>query len=252
MYRVMTRSLTESYVQGRQDESVGAGDETFEQRGREGEDWIDDVEDTLERVLAVWREARSGYRSDQARDELEGRLSVVLHEGLVDLPSHVLTDKGFWRYCAVRLYDFVIWRQPSEKVRQLLPYFGAKGESIGRDCVPHRMFDRGHIVKTGGDMVGDPDPYALATFGAADVWKSHILRVANGNAPLVVRAMLTEVKDGKLRTDVVRPFAKDLRRVRSNVLFEVLDEDQARLLVLREEERALAESTTNHSVVVSD
>lgn len=210
-------------------------------RDPEGYDCADEVEGVLDGVLERWQSHDlTKLKSDQARDELEGHLAVVLHEGLAHLPASVLTDRDFWRYCSAYLYDFVVWRQPTKTVAGCLPYFGSASNGLGRECVPHRMFDRAHIAKVGGDYVGADDPYDLARFGAADVWKSHVLRVANGNAPVVVREILTDVRTGTLKTDVVRPFIKNLRRVRANVLFEVLDHHQARDLVDREIQRTIA------------
>ncbi|KMO75870.1 hypothetical protein [Mycolicibacterium obuense] len=253
MYQAVTKADTAAYVVGRQDGSLSANDYKVTFRGSQADDFVDEVEDALERVLAGWR-ARdaSKDRLDQARDELEGQLSQELHIGFEHLPASVLTDKDFWRFCSAYLYDFIVWRQPSNAVTALLPYFGAASNGLGRECVPHRMFDRAQIVKTGGDLAGDPDPYSLARFGAADVWKSHILRVANGNAPVVVREMLTDVKTGKLKTHVVRTFVKNLRRARSNVLFEVLNQPQARDLVDRERARTLSSAATLDSDGGSD
>jgi hypothetical protein len=241
MYPVVSRADAATYVKGRADRTATSVDLRVNYRGNGSEDWVEEVSDGLDGVIATWGSMdRSRFTSDQSRDELEGQLSVDLYRALQPLSAGVLTDRDFWRYCAAHLYDFVIWRQPSKTVTASLPYFGAANEGLGRDCVPHRMFDRAYIAKVGGDAAKDDDPYALARFGAADVWKSHILRVANGNAPIVVHEILADVKNGKLKTDVVRPFIKNLRRVRANVLFEVLDTDQARDLVDRETERTLA------------
>lgn len=241
MYQIVSKSDAVDYVNGRHNGSASVNDLKVRYRGTESDDFVDDIEEALEVVLTTWRSADSSkYKSDQARDELEGDLAAELHGGLAHLPASVLTDRDFWRFCSCYLYDFVAWRQPSKSVTAFLRYFGAASNGLGRECVPHRMFDRAHISKVGGAAADAADPYALARFGASDVWKSHILRVANGNAPLVVHEILTDVQSGKLKTDVVRPFVKNLRRVRANVLFEVLDQHQARDLVDREIARTLA------------
>lgn len=250
MYPVLSRTEVAAYVAGRFDGRLSALDIRPNYREDDGPDWSERIEDSLASVLDAWRSCDSArYTSDQLRDELEGQLSVELHSGLASLTAAVLTDRDFWRYCAAVLYDFVVWRQPSKSVTATLHYFGAASNGLGRECVPHRMYDRAYIAKTGGEAAGDDDPYALARFGAADVWKSHILRVANGNAPLVVHAILSDVRDGKLKTDVVRPFVKNLRRVRANVLFEVLDLPQARDLVDRESARTAASARLVNDVV---
>ncbi|USX46296.1 hypothetical protein [Dietzia kunjamensis] len=240
MYQVVTRPDAAAYVQGRANGSLGPHDLKVSYRGAEADDLVDAIEDTLETVLEGWHAREdTKYRTDQSRDELEGELSAELHSGLAALPASVLTDRDFWRFCATYLYDFVTWRQPSKTVTASLAYFGAQSNGIGRECVPHRMFDRAHIASVGGFLSGDDDPYSLAKFGAADVWKSHILRVANGNAPMVAREILQDVKEGTLKTDVVRPMVRNLRRARSNIIFEILNQEQARSLVDRETARVI-------------
>lgn len=250
MYPIASRADVIAYITGRQDGSLTELDLRSSTSGAETTDWFDDISDTLTQVLEGWQSRLDSgtYANDQAKDALEGQLAVVLHRGLKDLPAAVLTDKDFWRYCAAVLYDFIVWRQASSTTTGLFPHFGVASNGLGRECVPHRMFDRARIAWIGGTQAQDADPYALAEFGAADIWKSHLLRVLNGNAPLVARAILSEVKAGDLKTDLVRPVVRNLRRVRANVLFEVLDQDQAQLLLQREIQRtqeALRSSTSN-------
>lgn len=238
MYQSVSRKDAVAYIIGRHEGSVGAHDLQVSYPGTAAPDWVDDVLTVLDEVLATWgRVDLKNYSSDQARDEMEGILSAKIHEGLRLIPATVLTDRNFWRYCSTYLYDFVVWRQPSSAVSALYPYFGVASDSLGTECVPHRMFNRAHIARAGVEHSGDAHPYALASFGAADVWKSHILRTRNSYAPVVVHEILVDVQGGKLPTDPVRLLAKNLKRVRSNVLFEVLDQHQARSLVDREKQR---------------
>jgi len=241
MHQVLTRKEALAYVTGRQ---LGTVNESALQPGQSTatqEDWWDEIEDALAGVMETWRnEDLTQFESQIKRDGLEGVLAVVLHEGLKGLPASVLTDRDFWRYCAAYMYDFIVWRQPTTTVSALYPYFGVKSDSLGAaDCVPQRMFGRAHIVLAASHP-GEPDPYELAKFGAADVWISHILRVRNSYAPLVVRELLDGVRDGRLKTDTIREVAKDLKRVRSNVLFEVLEAEDVRTLMESSEARVAA------------
>jgi hypothetical protein len=240
-YPVVFRSDVTAYINGRGGGHMSGLDLKVSYRDSPGDDWVEQIDETLDVVLADWRaKDLSKFNSDQKRDELEGRLSVSLYEGLAELPAKVLTDKDFWRYAACYLYEFVLWRQTTKKVTAQLPYFGAASNGLGRECVPHRMFDRAYIAQAGGLAAKATDKFEMAKFGAADVWKSHILRVANGAAPIVVHELLTDVKGGMLKTELVRPFVKNLRRVRANVLFEILDPLQARDLIDRERTRTVA------------
>jgi hypothetical protein len=64
--------------------------------------------------------------------------------------------------------------------------------------------------------------------------------VRTSYAPLVAHELLLDVQAGLLPTEKVRLVAKNLKRVRSNVLFEVLDPIQARDMLGRETARAAA------------
>jgi hypothetical protein len=240
-YPIVSKKDVVAYVEGRSSGQLTPHDLEPKYRGDNSEDWVEQVNDTLEKILQEWRSQKSDSATSSTKsDALEGNLAVTLYKGLQSLPARILTDRDFWRYASVYLYDFIVWRQPAQSATAMLAYFGAASNGLGRDCVPHRMFNRARITDIGGTAAGDADPFAMAKFGAADVWKSHILRVANGNAPLVVHEMLTDVNQGKLKTDLVRPVVKNMRRVRANVLFEVLDQVQARELVDRETARTIA------------
>lgn len=238
MHQSMTKKDVIDYIAGRHDGTLVAHDLKVTHRGSPNQDWVDEVDIALDDLLAAWKaNDLSKLTSDQARDELEGVLSADLHQKLRRLPASVLTDRDFWRFCSAYLFDFVLWRQPAQTLTSLCPYFGVASEALGTECVPHRMFDRALIARA-GDSAG-ADPYAMAKFGAADVWKSHILRTRNSYAPVFVHELLLDVSQGKLPTDPIRVLAKNLKRVRSNVLFEVLDELQARDLLDRERARVL-------------
>jgi hypothetical protein len=238
-YPVLSRAKTEEYVCGRRDGTLPDGPPEYDLRGPE-DDCFDDVEEALREVIDKWRSVDpSKVKSDQARDKVEGELSVVLYRRFSDLPGTVLSDRDFWRYCAARLYDIVQWRYGESGS---LANFGAKTNAISHECLPHKMFERAHIAFVGGKAVGDRDPFALACFGASDIWRSHLLRTLNGNAPVVAHEILTDVAAGKLKTDLVREVVKNLRRVRANVLFELLNQPQARELIDLETAQAVSSS----------
>lgn len=242
MYPIVGRKDLKTYIAGRSAGVLEPHDLVVNYERSSAEDLPDEICAVLDGVISTWRALDlASITSDQARDAVEGELSASLHDGFRELPANVLTDRGFWRFCAGKLYDYVIWRHQTSKSEPALhPYFGVVAETLGFECVPHRMFNRALIAHAGGAVVGSDDPYALAKFGARDVWASHILRVRTSYAPAVARELLVDVRDGKLPTLTVRLLAKNLKRVRSNVLFEVLDEHQARVLMDRETERVRA------------
>lgn len=238
-YPVMTVKQTAEYVKARRAKTTSGAPEG-EQRGEAADAYFEDIIDTLDDLKDRWAASNpEQMQSGQDKDGLEGKLAVELHKEFRHLPAYILTDRDFWRFCAAYLYDFVEWRNGDGCD---LANYGAGGASIGRDCTPHRMFDRAYIAHLGGTAAGAQGDaaYELATFGHTDLWRSHILRVSHGDAPSVAHELVKDVKEGKLATKEVRPLAKHLQRVRANVLFQVLDPYQARNLVDRETERVTA------------
>jgi hypothetical protein len=200
-----------------------------------------DVFDVVEGAMeALDLEARANSKTAKNdKDAVEGDLAVTLFAALRALPSSVLTDRGFWRFVAVYwMFDFIQWRD-GENCR---PHsFGAQ-EGLGAlwDCVPLRMFDRALISERAAEGLGLSDVGWGARVAGTDLWRSHILRVLIGNAPNVVQRVLEDADKSLLPTSLLRKVVKDLQRTRSNVMFEVLDPDDARALV--DEHRAGAAS----------
>jgi hypothetical protein len=75
--------------------------------------------------------------------------------------------------------------------------------------------------------IGDGDDYALA--GAlprsADFWRSHVLRVKTGTAPPLARSFARLQKDKAMVSEEIRPFARRMNRLWSNVVFHIWDDD---------------------------
>jgi len=171
------------------------------------------------------RTSKSGARvsGDQelTKDGVEGALCSSFHMNLSDLAAEVLTDPGFWRYLGcVEIFAFVSWRD-GEGCK--LESFGAGSSFPTWDCVPLRMYVRARICAASSTE----DPVAVAAIAGTDVWRSHILRVKTGNAPELAVALAQAWGRKELTTDTVRDVAKRIRRLRSNIMFEVLDAEQA-------------------------
>lgn len=237
-YPVVTLSAAQAYVLGRREQNIAPSDPpTVTYRG-EGDDCVDELEVMASTVERAWKKRALSAQSGYAKDGVEGELSVLVYQGLQDLPAEVLTDRDFWRYLATaHFFDYTEWRDGADCT---LRSYGCDRDNPGWDCVPLRMFNRA-LISVEGHQDGDPeDPFWGARVAGTDLWRSHILRVLNGNAPAFVRGMLVEVKEERLKTDVLREFALGARRMRANVLFELLDAEQAKLLIEGEEARARA------------
>lgn len=219
------------YVLGRRSGGSVTSDADIRPTFREvdtAKDPVDTIEAALEDLLDAWRDDKDSKKASE-RDEFEGALAVTLYKTLKELPAEVLTDRDFWRYLAIRLYEFVQWRDGEACS---LESYGAAGSALNWNCVPLRMFNRAHVAEVGRLAAGsDEDFYGVDLHGATDLWRSHILRVLTSYSPLVVHEMLKDYDNwtdrakalGMQRKDAVREYAKDLKRARSNILFEVLD-----------------------------
>jgi hypothetical protein len=193
--------------------------ESFDLKYRRG---LSDLEQNLSQV-----QKSNSKRTDI--DEIEGKLSTKVFDLFNKLPAEILTDRDFWRYLSCTyFFDFIIWRDGGKE--GAIPSdasFGASSKTITMDCVPFRMFNRGLIDSqlSGGKTTG-----AFAQVPGTDIWRSHILRVRTSYSPELVRQILEKVVEGKLSTDVIRPLAKEIRRLRANIIFENLDQVQTKEL----------------------
>ena len=154
-------------------------------------------------------------------DQIEGDLSCEVFSTLYKLPTEVLTDKDFWRFLSATYFlSFIVWRDGNDGIFPSRASFGASSRAITMDCVPFRMFNRGLINY---ELTGDLEDNSYAAIPGTDIWRSHILRVKTSFSSSVTRGMLEKLEKGKLPTGVIRPLAKRLRRIRSNIIFEILE-----------------------------
>jgi hypothetical protein len=158
--------------------------------------------------------------------------AAIVHRWAVEtgLRPEVLADQGFWRWLAIsKTYELITWRYMDGKGMLSNENFGTRGT---RQNALFRLFQI-------GDLSFEPnsqDPYELASVGDVDFWVSHILRQNYANARPVARALI-DLQAGRLNglssltTGEIRYLAKDLKRLRENLVFEVLSHDEARQLV---------------------
>lgn len=167
-----------------------------------------------------------GHRFDAAG-------AAVVHRWTMEqmLPPRMIADQQFWRWLAVIYgYDIIRWRYDDGKGGPIKrENFGLKGT---RENALFRMYQIGSIVYD----AGADDPYGLARAGDVDFWRSHILRQNYANAHPIARTLVklqAGMLEGEdpLRISEIRELAKDLRRLRANIVFECLTDDGAKRLV---------------------
>lgn len=169
---------------------------------------------------------RSSGRVD--RDRFEGSASGRLHALVADLPIAVVDDPGFWAYLTVvHFWGLVTWREApafaSNDPGRYLRYIDGRSTT---ECVLTRMALRARICAVGTDS-----SLASAIPFGADFWRSHILRVAVSGAPAIARAFAREQAQNRMATEELRDFARALNRVTTNLVPQMLDDDDSLELV---------------------
>jgi hypothetical protein len=195
--------------------------------GRGEELDLDAVEKCVATVKAE-RESFSKSRQNRDLDRFEGRAARLLHQSLGRLPGEAADDPGLWRYLTLQhFWELVVWRERSAfdtgdygKYRQ---YIDGTNPS---ECVLTRMFLRARIVEDQADYeVANAVPFG------ADLWRSHILRVRTGTAPVIARALIRSHSANRMSTDELRDLARRLNRLWTNVVLHTYDDDEADALI---------------------
>jgi hypothetical protein len=196
----------------------------------QGEEPLNRVRAELLRIVDEWKKSIKKIGDSSAKkEELEAELSSQLFRILESLPVTMLTDSDFWRFLSSEyFFEFTLWRDGESCA---LASFGASSATVNFDCVPFRMFNRGLIAFTISEDINELE---YAHIPGTDLWRSHILRVLTSYSSSMSQAILDEYKAGNLPTAVVRDVAKSLRKSRANVVFEVLEFEEAIEILHRE------------------
>ena len=196
----------------------------------QGEEPLNRIRAELLRIVDEWKKSIKKIGDSSAKkEELAAELSSQLFRILETLPVTMLTDSDFWRFLSSEyFFEFTLWRDGENCA---LASFGASSATVNFDCVPFRMFNRGLIAFTISEDINELD---YAHIPGTDLWRSHILRVLTSYSSSMSQAILDEYKLGNLPTAVVRDVAKSLRKSRANVVFEVLDLEEAVEILNRE------------------
>ncbi|WP_448575942.1 DUF6339 family protein [Thermomicrobium sp.] len=192
----------------------------------------------VERLSLLMKEIASNRGlSGERGGHFEARAVPIVHNAISELTMadrSPLYDDGFWRWLAVcHFREIIKLRHGRENERVDERNFGIGG--LAENFV-YRVWLRGEIAF-------DPhrypeDPYRLAIRGDQDFWRSHIFRqgyaASRSFAKAFVRFQYENHESGRLSTDRIRELAKRLRRLRVNVVFEFLDEEEALELIHEE------------------
>lgn len=191
---------------------VGAGEDVS----------LEALQDVLARMKTEF-ENRPSRGIESSPEAFEGRFAGEVHRTLRDLPIEALDDPGFWRFLSLaHFWWFIAEREAGAIARgNVMTYVDGGGE-----CVPFRMFIRAQAVRDGDDY-----SLAAAIPKGTDFWRSHVLRVKTATAPALTRSFARLQAERRMVSSDLRPFARRVNRLWSNVIFHVWDEDECDVLL---------------------
>ncbi len=245
MYPILTLSNAVAYLdERRRNNGESSQRPTVDNRTHQDDAGLDVTAITTRAVselLVDFQRLRNDFDTQNGADALEVHLIPSFYETLCVLPPEVLSDADFWRFLAIAtpLIEWVEWRDRNRKGSKPWPAmpadqsYGAHSHSLHRDTVPYRMFMRGNISVVAFEAGATTSPTELAEYAGSDFWKSHILRGLTSYSPTVVASAIGARQSGALSSGQVRDFFPHLRRLRTNILFDVLDAEAAEALVAR-------------------
>jgi hypothetical protein len=133
------------------------------------------------------------------------------------IPDEAIFEPGFWCFLGYRAYPVIAWRHPGNSG---LENFGVISARLIESLLM-RIYLRGVIG-------GEPEARAVMS---QDFWRSHVLRVKLGQSKVTARAFAAAVARDGIKIDDQRAIARRLNGLRSNVVFELLTQQQAESVV---------------------
>jgi len=201
------------------------------------EDWdaiATDVRAELEKLIAQ----SSGKDGEVRGGAFEAAAGPAIH-ALLPNEHPALADPEFWVWLTLTHgLDVVDWRYPGKRN---LKNFGVGG--AGENFL-YRLWLRAEIAHSPGAK----DEYELSRVGDIDFWRSHIFRQGYGEVRPFARALVEfqfpakKGRKARLKIDAIRALAKQLKRARSNLMFEVMSESRAAQFIESEWERLAPEA----------
>lgn len=201
----------------------------------EGSELPQEFVDELVRDLAGIRSHfPEGVKAAKNANAFEAMAARAIHSQ-VKVSVDILADPDFWLWLAVvHFSDIVEWRygNPANGTGAANYGVGSRAENL-----LYRLWLRAELVL---DEQAD-DQYHLCDRGQIDFYRSHLFRQGYANARNFARALLRfqYPNDGDatqpfLKVEQIRELVKRLRRVRSNLFMEILDEVEC-LKVIQDE-----------------
>jgi len=220
------------------------------------EDTLKNLEDEIVSLIS---------QSNAIRPTIDCQLRPMIHAHLCNLDEEVLGDRDFWRYLSsIRFRNLVSSRHPKSNKSAAADGLDANLNNFGalREDVKESLFFRLYL---GAELAYDPanrkDHYHLSRVHDVDLWQSHIIRVLSGDNSIYVKGLVEWFRDRSswyqevaktpaikksmlkysdgLETRHLRDLVKRIRRLRSNIVHEYLNEGEIKEIIQIESRRSI-------------
>lgn len=181
-----------------------------------------------------------GMKSQKNANAFEAQAARAIHQR-VTADLTILADADFWLWLAAAHFsDIVEWRYGNPEGGTGLANYGVGART---ENLLYRLWLRAELVL---DEQAD-DRYHLCARGQIDFYRSHLFRQGYANAREFAKALLKyqyrdtkEVTQPHLKVSQIRELVKRLRRMRTNLFMEILDESECLKVIEEEAGRVLA------------
>ncbi|TPL03742.1 MULTISPECIES: DUF6339 family protein [unclassified Mesorhizobium] len=220
-YPIMSRSEVRSYLLPGEGQAESTPPEVRYSDDGADEDW-DGIGEQLAKFLNGLLDTYKPSKGAIGGGDFEAAATAHVHK---ILPAHpALANPEFWTWLAVIHCKNVIDRRYGEDRDPKNFGVGAATENL-----LYRLWLRAEL------SVDDnlTDKYDLARRGDIDFWRSHLFRQGYGNCRTFARALISfqfpsNANDKpRLKIAQIRALAKQLKRARTNLMFELMSEARA-------------------------
>jgi len=195
------------------------------------------VNEVVADLIGIKSRFPEGLKSAKSANAFEALAARAIHSR-VKVSVEILADPDFWLWLAVvHFSDVVEWRYGNPVSGTTAANYGVGARS---ENLLYRLWLRAELVL---DEQAD-DQYHLCSHGQIDFYRSHLFRQGYANARNFARALLRFQYPDKgdatqpfLKVDRIRELVKRLRRLRSNLFMEILDEIECRKVIEDEVDR---------------
>lgn len=239
-YPILTTADATAYLASKRSGAPLDLDPMVKTRGDGPELPQDFVVDLVADMAAIKARFPEGMKSQKNANAFEAQAARAIHQRVTADPA-ILADADFWLWLAVvHFWDIVEWRYGNPEGGTGLANYGVGART---ENLLYRLWLRAELVL---DEQAS-DRYHLCDRGQIDFYRSHLFRQGYANARGFARALLKyqyrdtkDVAQPHLKVGQIRELVKRLRRMRSNLFMEILDEAECHKVIEEEAGRVLA------------